>query len=445
MKPIVVTLQEARRLAVLAQRLAGSRPPANAGGVMELFQALNCIQIDPIRAVERTQLLVLWSRLGAFDPALLDHLQQKERLIFEARAHCASYVLTEDYPLFAHHMNDRYDGVGVWGQRVRTWMEANAALRQHIVERLAADGPLATSDFENVAAVPWQSTGWSAGRSVTRMLGFLHASGAVLAVGRKGNQKFWHLADHWLPEWTDRRVWAEEDVVRRAAHKSLRGLGIATARQINNHFMRKAYPGLEERLAELQEASVVLPARIVGADGEQWPDEWFIHRESLHALDAIRGGGWAPRTVLLSPFDNLICDRERTERLWGFRYRIEIYVPAAKRQYGYYVLPILHGDRFIGRMDSRMDRKNGVYAVNTLYAEDERDVSAETGRAIAQSVGELAAWLGASSLALGEKIPPLWRAHLTNNALPNGMGASFSSRTRNQHAPMRPGPARGRA
>ncbi len=409
MQPIVVTLEEARRLAVLAQRLAGPRPPATAEGVMEVFHALNCLQIDPIRAVERTQLLVLWSRLGAFDPALLDRLQQEERTIFEAWAHCASFVLTEDYPLFAHHMTEEPEGGGVWGERVRGWMEANSALHEHILERLAAEGPLTSSDFDDLGALPWESSGWSSGRTVTRMLDFLYYRGTVMSVARKGNTKYWHLAERWLPPATDRSDWAEADVVRRAAHKSLRALGIATFKQINNHFIRKRYPGLKERLAELQEGGVALPARIVGVDGDVWPDEWFIHRESLPALETIRNGGWQPRTELLSPFDNLICDRERTEQLWDFYYRIEIYVPAAKRQYGYYVLPILHDEHFIGRMDSKLERKSGVYSINALYPESGADVTPESGQAIAARLGELANWIGAKSLAVGENIPDPWR------------------------------------
>lgn len=412
MNPIVITQEEARRLAVQAQRLAGPRPPASVDGAMEVFQALNCIQIDPLRAVERTQLLVLWSRLGGFDPEILDKLQQEERTIFEAWAHCASYVLTEDYPLFAQHMTDEHIDGGVWGERIRTWMEANAALKKHILERLDEDGPLATSEFEDIAAVPWESTGWNAGRNVTRMLGFLYNGGTILSVGRKGNNKFWHLAERWLPDWVDRSEWAEADAVRRTAHKSLRALGIATAKQIKNHFIRSRYPGLKERLAELVENGTALPAQIVGADGELWPGEWFLHHESLSALEAIRSGEWQPRTVLLSPFDNLICDRERTEQLWDFYYRIEIYVPAAKRQYGYYVLPILHGERFIGRMDSKLERKKGVYAINALYPENEADVTPETAQAIAENVGELAQWIGAKSVVLGENIPPLWRSAL---------------------------------
>ncbi len=206
--------------------------------------------------------------------------------------------------------------------------------------------------------------------------------------------------------------WAGEDVVRRAAHKSLRALGIATVKQINNHFIRKRYPGLKERLGELQMEGIALPAKIVGTDGELWPDDWLIHRESLSALKAMRAGDWQPRTVLLSPFDNLICDRDRTEQLWDFYYRIEIYVPAAKRQYGYYVLPILHGEKLVGRMDSKLERKSGVYSINALYPESHAVVTVESAQAIARTVGELTDWIGARSVVLGENIPPLWRAAL---------------------------------
>jgi uncharacterized protein YcaQ len=209
----------------------------------------------------------------------------------------------------------------------------------------------------------------------------------------------------------DHEPWAEEDVVRVSADRSLRALGVATPKQIKNHFIRNQYPELSARLAELQAAGTILPAQIV--DGETvWPGEWFIHCESLPDLEAIQRGDWQLRTVFLSPFDNLICDRQRTEQLFNFFYRIEIYVPKEKRQYGYYVLPILHGERFIGRMDSQLNRKTGIYQIHALYPETEDDVTDETGKAIAASLRELIGFIGAKSLALGEQIPAAWRIAL---------------------------------
>ncbi len=398
---------EARRLAVLAQQLAGPRPEATHDGVLDILQQINCLQIDPIRAVERTQLLVLWSRLGPFDPALLDELQA-DRLIFEAWAHCASLVLTEDYPLFSHWMRKPTNGGGVWGERVREWMAANDDLRRHVLDRLRSHGPLSTSDFDDIAAVPWESTGWNAGRNVTRMLDFLYGRGEVMSVGRNGNTKYWHLVDAWLPEWVDHDPWIESDVVRTSAGKSLKALGVATPAQIKNHFIRNQYPQLEQRLRELEETGVIVAAQIVDGDSP-WPGPWYIHSAHLPALDAIRGGDWSPRTVFLSPFDNLICHRPRTEQLFDFNYRIEIYVPKDKRQYGYYVLPILHGDRFIGRMDSQLDRKTGVYHIHMIYPEREQDVNAETAAGIAGSLRELITFIGAESVVVGAEVPGVWR------------------------------------
>ena len=410
MEAITLTDTEARRLAIAVQRLAGPRAEASKAGMLALLRQLNCVQIDPIRAVERTQMLVLWSRMGAFDTSLLDDLQE-ERLMIEAWAHCASFVLTEDYPLFRRWIGRAYTGSSEWSERVRGWMEANAEMEAHILERLRADGPLPSKALAGPKAVPWESVGWTGGSTVTRMLDFLDRKGVVVTVGRRGNQKLWHLRDAWLPEWAGQELPAEEEMVRLACQHSLKALGVANRKQINNHFMRAMYPKLEERLKELAAAEVVLPAQIVGEEGP-WAGEWYIHRDTVPLLAAIQGGEWSPRTVFLSPFDNLICDRERTEQFFSFHYRIEIYVPKAKREYGYYVMPLLQGDRFIGRMDSKIDRKTGIYHIHALYLEEEARNAARSGAAVADSLLELAQFIGAKGVELGDRIPAVWRKAL---------------------------------
>ena len=410
MEAITLTDTEARRLAIAVQRLAGPRAEASKAGMFALLRQLNCVQIDPIRAVERTQLLVLWSRMGAFDTSLLDDLQE-ERLMIEAWAHCASFVLTEDYPLFRRYIGRAYTGSSVWSERVRGWMEANAEMEAHILERLRADGPLPSKALAGPKAVPWESLGWTGGSTVTRMLDFLDRQGVVITVGRRGNQKLWHLRDAWLPEWAGQALPAEEEMVSLACQHSLKALGVANRKQINKYFMRAMYPKLDERLKELAAAEVVLPAQIVGEEGP-WAGEWYIHRDTVPLLESIRGGEWAPRTVFLSPFDNLICDRERTEQFFSFHYRIEIYVPKAKRQYGYYVMPLLQGDRFIGRMDSKIDRKTGIYHIHALYLEEGARNAARSGAAVADSLLELAQFIGAKGVELGDRIPAVWRKAL---------------------------------
>ena len=407
MQSITLTDTEARRLAVAVQRLAGPRVEASKAGLLELLRQLNCVQIDPIRAVERTQLLALWSRMGAFDPSWLDDLQE-ERQIIEAWAHCASFVLTEDYPLFRGWIGRAFTNSSQWSERVRGWMETNAALEAHILALLQADGPLPAKALAGPEAVPWESLGWTGGSAVSRMLDFLDRKGLVMTVGRRGNQKLWHLRDAWLPEWAGQALPDEAEVVRHACQRSLKALGVANRKQINNHFMRQRYPGLDDRLAELAAEEVVLPAQIVDGAGP-WAGEWYIHRETVPLLASIREGGWAPRTVLLSPFDNLICDRERTEQLFDFHFRIEIYVPKAKRQYGYYVMPLLHGDRFIGRMDSQIDRKTGIYHIHALYPEAAARIDAQSGAAVAETLVELARFIGAQRVEPGDRIPAAWR------------------------------------
>jgi uncharacterized protein YcaQ len=201
--------------------------------------------------------------------------------------------------------------------------------------------------------------------------------------------------------------WRDTQVTYDAAQKSLRALGIGRTRDIQRHFIERRYTKLPEAMKRLQKEKKVLPVTVEG-----WPGDWFIHAETLPLLETIQAGDWQPRTTLLSPFDNLIRDRDRTELMWNFFYRIEIYVPPPKRQYGYYVLPILHGDTLIGRLDPKMDWKKGVLTINAIYPEATTPLDAATGQAVAQTIAHLATFLGATQLVYGEKIPADWQPFL---------------------------------
>jgi uncharacterized protein YcaQ len=229
----------------------------------------------------------------------------------------------------------------------------------------------------------------------------------VLVAGRVGGQRLWNLAEHVLPDWTPRAEWTEPEVVRFAAQKAIRALGVARPNEIEQHYTRDRYPGLAAVLADLDAAGVIVPVQIVD-EGRAWPGPYYVHRDDLPLLDRLAAGAWEPRTTLLSPFDNLICDRARTERLFNFRYRIEIYVPQPKREYGYYVLPILHGDRLIGRIDPLMDRKQHRLLINAVYAEPDAPMNDETGHAIAGAIRHLATFLGATDIAYPATVPAGW-------------------------------------
>jgi len=407
----------ARRLAIAKQRLAGPRPAVDPAGILEVVRDLGCLQLDPISAVARSHQLVLWSRLGQYDLADVDTLLWKDRSLFEYWAHVASIVLTEDYPIHSLLMRTYATGEPKTprAKKLRQWLKDNAGLRRHILGELRRNGPLPARYFEDEARSDWYSTGWTSGRNVTEMLDYLWTKGQIMVAGRSGLQKLWDVSKRCLPEWTPREKLAEREVVRRAAQKSLRALGVATPRHIGLHYIRGRYPDLKSVLSELQSDARI--ERVEIRDGGQvWRGEWYIHADDLpllERLDASRGH-WESRTTLLSPFDNLICDRARTQRMFGFDYTVEIYVPQPKRKHGYYVLPILHGDRFVGRIDPKMDRTRSVLTINAVHAEPGAPNSRTVSRAVATAIEELAEFLGAKDVEYDRKrVPPSWKRDLT--------------------------------
>jgi uncharacterized protein YcaQ len=240
------------------------------------------------------------------------------------------------------------------------------------------------------------------------MLDYLWTTGRVMVAGRAGNEKLWDLAERCLPPWTPRERLTQREITRRAVQRSLRALGVARPRDIANHFIRGRYVDLPQVLKELERAGAIVPLSVV--DGKQaLRGSWYIHADDLPLVEELANGAWAPRSRLLSPFDNLICDRARTKDLFGFEFRIEIYVPAGKRQHGYYVLPFLHGDRFAGRVDLALDRAQGRLVVRAVHAEPRID--REAGRALAVTLKELADFLGAQTIEY-EKRPSAWREAL---------------------------------
>jgi uncharacterized protein YcaQ len=402
-------------MAIVRQRLAGSEGGAatdpDGSGILDVARDLSCLQLDPIRVVERSHLLVLWSRLGRFDPAALDDLLWTKRQLFEYWAHRASIVLTEDYPihnlLMRRYPTERY----AYSRRVKVWVRENEGLRRHVLQRLREAGPLRLRDFEDRSRRGWTSGGWTTGRNVERMLDVLWTQGRIVVAGRDGIQKVWDLADRWFPDWTPKERLPEREVVRRAGQRSLRALGVARARDIDRHFTAGRYPGLTDGLARLEREGAIERVRVVD-DGSEWPGPWFVHAEDLPLLERLERGEWAPRTTLLSPFDNLITDRDRAELLFSFRFRMEIYVPKAKRVFGYYTLPILHGDRLIGKVDPAMDRRRGVLRIQAIHVEPGVRATAEAGRAVARSVQGLADFLGAATVELTGPVPDGWRGAL---------------------------------
>jgi uncharacterized protein len=382
---ISLSLPEARRLAVVGAGLAEPRP----GSIMEVVERLGRLQMDPTSAVSRSEHLVLWSRLGDYDVDDLRRLLWDERRLFEF---WAFIVPTSDYAVHRETMRRFPRGEHARARYARDWVAANAGFRRYVLRELRRRGPLLSRDLEDRAEVPWKTGGWNDGKSLGRMLDQLWSSGEIAIVGRRGNQRVWDLAERWLP--TDEPRPSEREVARRLLDVQLRWCGFARRDRFGFAF-DGAPPGRDAALAELIAEGRFVPATVEGTAGE-----WLAHGEVLE--QAFR-----PRTTLLSPFDPLIKDRDFTEEIFGFRYRLEIYVPKDKREFGYFVLPILHGDRLIGRIDPLFDRKAGVLRVNAVYAEP--DAPEDAAAAVSAAIGELADWVGASDVALGS-VAPRWEA-----------------------------------
>jgi uncharacterized protein len=388
-----LSVTAARRLAVRAQRLDGPAPRGRPDreAIPDVCRSLRCLQLDPTNVVARNHLLVVFSRLGPFDPALLEQLTYQDRTLFEYWAHEASLVLSEDLPLHRYLMR-------TWSYpRTEKWWELNEEFRAHILDRLRADGPLPVREIEDRAVAPWLSSGWSHQRNVSRMLDLMWVRGHVGIAGRAGGQRLWDLMERCLPPGAPDAVPDEAEVTRTATLLAIRALGVARAPHIRAHFTRGRYPGLPDTLATLHEQGEIVRVEVEGL-GEGW---W------MRAEDAEPDGDWRGRTALLSPFDNLLCDRARTEQLFGFTHRLEIYTPKVKRRWGYFVLPILHHDRLIGRADLAIDRKASRLVAHAIHREPDAPRGKAVARAIRRELERLAKWQGAGDLELRE-VPGAW-------------------------------------
>lgn len=372
---VEISRRRARELAVMGQRLDAPRPRS----VDEVLAALGEIQMDPTSVVARTEHLVLLSRLGpSFRVSQLERRMWTDRAMFEYWAHI---VPMTDLPM--HRISMKRYPHGQWKrhQYVRDWLVANDAFVRYAMRELRDRGPLRTRDFENRAAEGWETGGWNdEGQNAAMLLDILWSQGKVMIVGRDGQQRLWDLASRWFPRVPARsRTAMAADLVER----QIRARGITRLDRLGSLF-DGAMPGRDEAVERLLRRGVIVPLRV-----ESYPGRWYTHRDLLDR--SFRG-----RTVALSPFDDLISDRTRTKRLFDMYYRIEIYVPKAKR-WGYFVLPVLRGDRLVGRLDPSWERAERVLTVKAWQMQPETDAADRD--AVHEAIDELARWLRAERVA----------------------------------------------
>ena len=328
---------------------------------MDVARSIRVIQIDSVAvAGAPTQYLVPFSRIGPYDRTILDRLVYQDRLLFHYFAHAASLVLMEDFPIFAWGMRPYAERTEKWAPRIVAWLKANDELRRSVMSKIRRHGPLRSRDLEDISAKHWESAGWNDGRNVNAMLERLWVQGDITVVGRDGNERMWDLASRWFANGSSRKRITDQVRSDRSVDLALRALGVATKSHVYFHFTRGRYPDLLGSLSRLVAGGEIIPATVAGKRG------FYLHSKFADYAKAP----WRGRTVLLSPFDNLIADRTRDRTLFNFDFGIEIYVPLAKRKRGYYAFPILSGDRLIGSADLKYDKPSRRLVVQKLMFED---------------------------------------------------------------------------
>jgi uncharacterized protein YcaQ len=371
-----LSLREARAIAIAAQGLAGPRrSQVDAAALRGLVEQLGVVQIDSVNVLARSHYLPAWSRLGAYDPAQLDALSRSApRSLFEYWGHEASLLPIELQPLFRWRMARAKEQA--WG-RIRL-MARRKAFVGKVLAIVGERGPIRAGEFETVKP---KRKGWWEWSEVKVAIEWLFWSGQVTSASRRGFERLYDLPERVLPaQVLATPTPAEPDAQRALIERAARSLGVATEADLRDYYRIKPGPA-RPAIASLVEAGVLVPTQVEG-----WYSRAYLHRDAAAAQIA------RDRSALLSPFDSLIWFRDRTERLFGMRYRIEIYVPQEQRVHGYYVLPFLLGDALVARVDLKADRAAKILRVQAAHGEPRAPRS--TAGALATELVALARWLG---------------------------------------------------
>jgi hypothetical protein len=397
---ITISARDARSLALTALGFGGDRSPPrppSAAALRRMVRRTHVLQVDAVNVLVRAHFVPLFSRLGPYPVPLLDDLTYRKGELFEYFAHAAARVRMDFQPLLRWRMA-RHEADPRWVAGMARIERERPGYIAAVLQEITNRGPLAFSDLTDQARVEKVATKyaessiawwhWSDGKHV---LNHLFASGTTAIAGRRGFEPLFDLADRVIPAaMLARPTPAPADAARELVAAAAAAHGVATTKDLADYF-RLSIAQTRAAIRDLVEAGDLAPAAVEG-----WPADAFVHRRALNAASAIPPHFGA----LVSPFDPLVWERARTERLFGFRYRIEIYVPEPKREYGYYVLPFLLGDSLVGRCDLKADRKRSTLLVPGAFLEPGAD-----RRVVVPALGDelrrLASWLGLDHVEIG--------------------------------------------
>ncbi|MCS2153664.1 winged helix-turn-helix domain-containing protein [Scandinavium goeteborgense] len=399
MSEVMLSLTAARHLHLAAQGLLKKpRRRPKPGDILSTIQRMSLLQIDTINVVARSPYLVLFSRLGSYPSQWLDEALSRGDLM-EYWAHEACFLPRSDFSLIRHRMLSP-DKMG-WKYR-QEWMVEHAAEIELLIEHIQQNGPVRSADFEHPRK---GASGWWEWKPHKRHLEGLFTAGKVMVIGRHNFQRIYDLTSRVMPHWDDERdLLVQEQAEELMLQNSARSLGIFRGQWLADYY-RLRQPSLPALLARWQEERLIIPVEVEGL-GAMW-----LHADLLPLLaDAQAGKLTATHSAVLSPFDPVVWDRKRAEQLFDFTYRLECYTPAPKRQFGYFVLPLLHQGKLVGRMDSKMHRKTGVLEIFAVYLQEGVRVSQTLEKGLTQAINDFARWQGAGRVELNHRPAELFDA-----------------------------------
>ncbi|MFC4353061.1 winged helix-turn-helix domain-containing protein [Fodinicurvata halophila] len=383
-----LTRLQAQRIALAAQGFAGRKPASRVERrhLLRLLERIGLFQIDSVNVTQRAQYMPAFSRLGAYDTTILDRAQaRRPRALFEYWAHEASLLPVEIEPLLRWRMERARQGRGIYSG-LATFGRERRAVIDHVLREVERNGPLSAADLDGHRS----ASGWWEWSEPKRALEWLFWAGLVTTHSRGPNfERLYDLPERVLPpQITARPTPSPADAQRSLMEIAAKAHGVATASDLRDYF-RLAPDDAHPRIEELVEEGVLIPVTVKG-----WPKQAYLHRAAQRPLKV-------ETRALLAPFDPLIWERARTERLFAFHYRIEIYTPADKRVYGYYVFPFLLGERIVARVDLKADRRAGALQVQGAFAE--RNAPPETAAELFRALTSMASWLGLERVDIREQ------------------------------------------
>ena len=380
--------QETVRLAMLAAQglLTPSSAAAKKSDLLSVIRQMGYLQIDTIHAVRRSHHLVLWSRLGAYDPDWVYQIHAEGHL-FEYYAHALCYLPIEDYPTYRGMM--LYDGRT--GNYWKKWGDAHPEVLTRVREVLQESGPICSADFDSERVF----TGWGGVKEEKLALSRMFAAGELMIPYRKKFRRYYDFRARVLPEWDDAD--APDGVTARKTllMKAVFALGAAREDWVAPylHFNKT---GISKMLADLVETGQLQKAQVEG-----WDLPVYIHQDRVRLVKAAVKGDLTPtHTTLLSPFDPLVSDRDRTRDLFNFDYKMESFTPAKDRKYGFFCLPILHQGKLVGRLDPKAHRKKKIMEIKKLYLEPGIALDDALVKALKGTLAAFTAWHDMDTLAI---------------------------------------------